>query len=120
MSVYEEAASRSRNYEEASARPRPHPLHDLDGKVHEEDADGLFATCIQHEIDHPQRRSFRRLSVEAETDPRRKKFAKAAKRAASRPHYPPSWRADPGIHAFSSRCTKYVDGRDKPGHDGIH
>ena len=25
---------------------------DLDGKVHEEDAEGLFATCIQHEIDH--------------------------------------------------------------------
>ncbi len=25
---------------------------DLDGKVHEEDADGLLATCIQHEIDH--------------------------------------------------------------------
>ena len=25
---------------------------DLDGKPHEETADGLFATCIQHEIDH--------------------------------------------------------------------
>src|SRR6185437_3421121 len=25
---------------------------DLDGKVHEEDAEGLYATCIQHEIDH--------------------------------------------------------------------
>src|SRR3977135_3168454 len=25
---------------------------DLDGNVHEEDAEGWFATCIQHEIDH--------------------------------------------------------------------
>ncbi|WP_336986031.1 peptide deformylase [Altererythrobacter aquiaggeris] len=25
---------------------------DLDGKVHEEDLDGLMATCIQHEMDH--------------------------------------------------------------------
>ena len=25
---------------------------DYDGKAHEEEADGLFATCIQHEIDH--------------------------------------------------------------------
>ena len=25
---------------------------DLDGKVHEEDIDGLLATCLQHEMDH--------------------------------------------------------------------
>ena len=25
---------------------------DLDGKVHEEDLDGLLATCLQHEMDH--------------------------------------------------------------------
>ena len=25
---------------------------DLDGKVHEEEMDGLMATCLQHEIDH--------------------------------------------------------------------
>lgn len=25
---------------------------DMDGKVHEEDLDGLMATCIQHEMDH--------------------------------------------------------------------
>jgi len=25
---------------------------DYDGKEHEEEADGLFATCIQHEMDH--------------------------------------------------------------------
>ena len=26
--------------------------HDLDGNVHEEDMEGLMATCIQHEMDH--------------------------------------------------------------------
>src|SRR5215475_5448258 len=26
--------------------------HDLAGNTHEEEADGLFATCIQHEVDH--------------------------------------------------------------------
>ncbi len=26
--------------------------HDVDGKVHEEDMDGLMATCLQHEMDH--------------------------------------------------------------------
>ena len=25
---------------------------DLDGKVYEEDLDGLLATCLQHELDH--------------------------------------------------------------------
>jgi peptide deformylase len=25
---------------------------DLDGNVHEEDMDGLMATCLQHEMDH--------------------------------------------------------------------
>ena len=25
----------------------------------------------------------------------------------------------PGIHVFLSRCAKDVDGRDKPGHDGV-
>lgn len=26
--------------------------HDLDGKVHEEDMEGMMATCVQHEMDH--------------------------------------------------------------------
>ena len=26
--------------------------HDLDGKVHEEEMDGIMATCLQHEMDH--------------------------------------------------------------------
>src|SRR6201995_2384982 len=53
-SIYEEGClSIPEYYEEVEgpARVRIRFL-DLDGKVHEEDAEGLFATCIQHEIDH--------------------------------------------------------------------
>jgi hypothetical protein len=42
---------------------------DLDGKVHEEDAEGPFATCIQHEIDHLNG-VVRGLSVEVQARPR--------------------------------------------------
>jgi len=53
---------------------------DLDGKAHEIEASGLFATCLQHEIDHINGVLFidhlsrlkRRLII--------KKFAKAAKK----------------------------------------
>lgn len=56
---------------------------DLDGKLHEETADGLFATCIQHEIDHLNGVLFidhiSRLKRHFIT----KKFAKAAARRAA-------------------------------------
>jgi peptide deformylase len=56
---------------------------DLDGKTHEIAADGLLATCLQHEIDHLNGVLFidhlSRLKRERVT----KKFAKAAKRSAA-------------------------------------
>jgi len=55
---------------------------DLDGKVHEEDAEGLFATCIQHEIDHLNGVLFVDYLSKLKRDRVLKKFAKAAKRAA--------------------------------------
>ena len=55
---------------------------DLDGKVHEEDADGLFATCIQHEIDHLNGVLFVDYLSKLKRDRVLKKFTKAAKRAA--------------------------------------
>ena len=58
---------------------------DLDGKVHEEDADGLFATCIQHEIDHLNGVLFVDYLSKLKRDRVLKKFTKAAKRAGSRP-----------------------------------
>jgi peptide deformylase len=55
---------------------------DLDSKVHEEDAEGLFATCIQHEIDHLNGVLFVDYLSKLKRDRVLKKFSKAAKRAA--------------------------------------
>src|SRR6266851_6564459 len=54
---------------------------DLDGKPHEEDAEGLFATCIQHEIDHLNGVLFIDHISRLKRDRIVKKFTKAAKRA---------------------------------------
>jgi peptide deformylase len=52
--VYEEGCLSIPEYYAEVERPAQVRIRytDLDGHVHEEDADGLFATCIQHEIDH--------------------------------------------------------------------
>ena len=54
---------------------------DLDGKPHEEDAEGLFATCIQHEVDHLNGVLFIDHISKLKRDRIIKKFVKAAKRA---------------------------------------
>ena len=54
---------------------------DLEGKPHEEDAEGLFATCIQHEIDHLNGVLFIDHISKLKRDRTVKKFIKAAKRA---------------------------------------
>jgi peptide deformylase len=54
---------------------------DLDGKAHEEDADDLFATCIQHEVDHLNGVLFIDHISKLKRDRIIKKFVKAAKRA---------------------------------------
>ena len=53
---------------------------DLDGNLHEEDADGLFATCIQHEVDHLNGVLFIDHISKLKRDRTIKKFTKAAKR----------------------------------------
>jgi len=53
---------------------------DLDGKKHEEEADGLFATCIQHEIDHLNGKLFIDRISKLKRDRIVKKFSKAAKK----------------------------------------
>jgi peptide deformylase len=54
LSTYEEGCLSIPEYYEEVERPAKVRVRftDLDGKVHEEDAEGLYATCIQHEIDH--------------------------------------------------------------------
>jgi peptide deformylase len=54
----------------------------LDGEVREIDADGLLATCIQHEIDHLDGVLFIDHLSKLKRDRVVKKFAKAAKRDA--------------------------------------
>jgi len=54
---------------------------DLDGRLVEEDAGGLFATCIQHEIDHLNGVLFIDHISKLKRDRIVKKFGKAAKRS---------------------------------------
>src|ERR1700751_6446224 len=53
-SVYEEGCLSIPEYYEEVERPARVRLRyaNLDGKVHEEDAEGLYPTCTKHEIDH--------------------------------------------------------------------
>ncbi|MGX9427146.1 MULTISPECIES: peptide deformylase [Bradyrhizobium] len=82
-SVYEEGCLSIPEYYEEVERPARVRVRftDIDGKVHEEDAEGLYATCIQHEIDHLNGILFVDYLSKLKRDRVLKKFAKAAKRA---------------------------------------
>jgi peptide deformylase len=82
-SVYEEGCLSIPEYYEEVERPAKVRVRflDLDGKLHEEDAEGLFATCIQHEIDHLNGVLFIDYLSKLKRDRVNKKFSKAAKRA---------------------------------------
>jgi peptide deformylase len=56
---------------------------DIDGKSQEIEADGLLATCLQHEIDHLNGVLFIDHLSKLKRDRVLKKFAKAAKRAVA-------------------------------------
>ena len=83
LSVYEEGCLSIPEYYEEIERPAKVRVRfmDLDGKMHEEDAEGLFATCIQHEIDHLNGVLFVDYLSKLKRDRVLKKFTKAAKRA---------------------------------------
>jgi peptide deformylase len=82
-STYEEGCLSIPEYYEEVERPARVRVRftDLDGKAHEEDADGLFATCIQHEIDHLNGVLFVDYLSRLKRERVLKKFEKAAKRA---------------------------------------
>lgn len=84
FSVYEEGCLSIPEYYEEVERPAKVRIRymDLDGKVHEEDAEGLFATCIQHEIDHLNGVLFIDYLSKLKRDRVMKKFTKAARLAA--------------------------------------
>ena len=81
FSVYEEGCLSIPEYYEEVERPAQVRIRftDLDGKVHEEDAEGLFATCIQHEIDHLNGVLFIDRISRLKRDRVVKKFTKAMK-----------------------------------------
>jgi peptide deformylase len=83
-SVYEEGCLSIPEVHEDVERPARVKVSflDLDGKRHEEEADGLYATCIQHEIDHLNGVLFIDHISKLKRDRIVKKFSKAAKRAA--------------------------------------
>ena len=82
MSVYEEGCLSIPEYYEEVERPAKVRIRftDLDGKLHEEDAEGIYATCIQHEIDHLNGILFVDYLSKLKRDRVLKKFTKAAKR----------------------------------------
>jgi peptide deformylase len=84
LSVYEEGCLSIPEYYEEVERPAKVRVRfmDLDGKIHEEDAEGIYATCIQHEIDHLNGVLFVDYLSKLKRDRVLKKFTKAAKLAA--------------------------------------
>ena len=82
-SVYEEGCLSIPDIHEDVERPARVKVKylDLEGNPHEEDADGLFATCIQHEVDHLNGVLFIDHISKLKRDRIIKKFIKAAKRA---------------------------------------
>src|SRR5271166_520400 len=83
-SVYEEGCLSIPEVHEDVERPARVKVKflDLDGERHEEEAEGLYATCIQHEIDHLNGVLFIDHISKLKRDRIIKKFSKAAKRAS--------------------------------------
>ncbi len=80
--TYEEGCLSIPEYYEEVARPKAVKVKflDLDGKPHEIEAEGLLATCLQHEIDHINGVLFIDYISKLKRDMVMKRFKKAAKR----------------------------------------
>jgi peptide deformylase len=80
--VYEEGCLSIPEYYEEVERPATIRLkyRDIDFREHEIEADGILATCIQHELDHLNGVLFIDYLSKLKRDRVIKKFAKAAKR----------------------------------------
>jgi peptide deformylase len=82
--TYEEGCLSIPEYYEEVERPDriKFRYRDLDGKTIEAEADGVLATCVQHEIDHLNGVLFIDYLSKLKRDRVVKKFQKAAKREA--------------------------------------
>src|SRR5882757_7032175 len=87
QSVYEEGCLSIPEYYEEVERPGKVTVKclDLDGKAQEIEADGLLATCLQHEIDHLNGVLFIDHISKLKRDMVMKKFKKAAKKGDGKP-----------------------------------
>ena len=85
MSVYNEGCLSIPEYYEEVERPARVSVRyrDLDGAVIEREADGLLATCLQHEIDHLNGVLFIDHLSKLKRDRVTKKFVKAARHNAA-------------------------------------
>ena len=83
--VHEEGCLSIPEYYEEVERPARVKVsyRDLDGKALEIEADGLLATCLQHEIDHLNGVLFIDYLSRLKRDRVNKRFAKAAKRESA-------------------------------------
>ncbi len=83
-SVYEEGCLSIPEIHEDVERPSKVRVKylDLSGKPHEDEAEGLYATCIQHEVDHLNGVLFIDYISKLKRDYIVKKFTKAARKAA--------------------------------------
>jgi len=86
-STYEEGCLSIPEYYEEVERPQAVKVKylDLDGKPQEIEADGLLATCLQHEIDHLNGVLFIDHISKLKRDMVMKKFKKAAKKGDGKP-----------------------------------
>ncbi|UIJ71394.1 peptide deformylase [Aurantimonas sp. HBX-1] len=82
VNVYEEGCLSIPDYYAEVERPAEVTVRylGLDGKLHEEKADGILATCLQHEIDHLNGVLFIDHISKLKRDMVVKKFTKAAAR----------------------------------------
>jgi peptide deformylase len=87
VATYEEGCLSIPEYYEEVERPQKVRVKymDIDGKPREIEADGLLATCLQHEIDHTNGVLFIDYISKLKRDMVMKKFKKAAKKAPGSP-----------------------------------
>ena len=85
MNVYEEGCLSIPEYFEDVERPASCVVRysDIDGAVRELEADGLLATCVQHEVDHLNGVLFIDYLSRLKRDRVVRKFEKAKKRAVA-------------------------------------
>ena len=88
-SVYEEGCLSIPDYYAEVERPATVRVRylDRDGKQQEIEADGLLATCLQHEIDHLERRAVHRPHLEAEARHGGQEVQEARPATARRPRW---------------------------------